>query len=186
MTVLNQTAAEIREMDSRIERVVDDVYHGRPEGGAQAPIDPRDVSAHELDTLKGRHEDKDGHWRQVMEHYGFSWFEPKQLDELIGPRKIIPSQLSPLAGEKLWDKYGRPIPNARLYWTQNHTEGQWRSDAGKRLDRCPTALRGLAFTMKDLAGSFESPEKFDQWAKQVVVRRRKQRQRRIDLKNATR
>jgi len=181
MTIRDLTPAEEKQAALRIEKVVDDVYHGRPEGGAQGPIDPRDVLAHEEDVLQHRHEDRNGYWKQVMEFYGFTWFEPKQLDEMVGPKKIIPSSLEPLAGEKLWDKYGRPVANTRLYWTQSHTEGQWRSDAGSRLDRCPMALRGLAFTMKDLASSFESPEKFDQWAKQIVVRRRKEKQRRKDL-----
>lgn len=166
-------------MDARIERVLEDVTHGRPEGGASAPVDRKDIEAYQLDVLEGAHEDRSGYWQQVMEHFGFTWFEPAQLDRLLGPKVVIPSVLAPLAGEKLWDRYGRPIPNARLYWTENHTEGQWRSDAGARLDRCPAALRGLGFTMKDLASSFESPQKFDAWARDVVRKKALARERRV-------
>lgn len=180
------TDAEIRQMDSRIERVIDDVYHGRPERSATRPVDPKDLAEHHADELQGRHLDKDGHWRQVMEFYGFTWFEPEQLDKTVGLQKVIPSTLNGLAGEKIWDRYGRPIPNSRLYWAQNHVEGQWRSDRGARLERCPSALRGLAFTMKDLVSNFATPQAFDEWAKHVVKRKARQRQERIDRHKAGR
>lgn len=155
------SAGEVQEMDSAIERVMDDVQRGRAEGHTAAPADPYDVAGHREEVLRGRDEDRDGFWKQVMEHHGFNWIEPAQLDAVVGPQRFIPSKIT-----DVHDRYGREIYNNRLYWTRNHTEGQWRPDIGKR--RPHPALAQCSFTMADLVSMFGEPKHFDAWAKLMV------------------
>lgn len=165
------SAAEVAAMDSKIERVREDVQAGRPEVGALRPVDPYDLAAYKRDVLKRRDLDVDGYWAQVMTFWGFTWLEPAELDRVVGKQQIIPSRINGLIGEKIHDQYGREIPNTNLYWTKSHELGQWRSDQGTR--RPPRELlgidgRAMAFTMEDLVGNFGSPQAFDDWAKDRV------------------
>lgn len=160
------TATEVNEMDSAIEQVLDDVHHGRPEKNAARPADPYEIAAYEADVLKGRDQDKDGHWKRVMEHYGFNWLDPEQLERTIGPERFIPSTIVGKHGEQIHDRYGREIYNNRLYWTRPHSVGQWRPDLGMRKPH--PALAKCSFTMKDLIGLFGEPAEFDAWAKEMI------------------
>lgn len=160
---------DVTEMHSRIEQVLDDVHRGRPEKNAKAPVDEYELRQHQEAALAGRDKDKNGHWRQVMEFFGFSWVEPKQLDERVGPQRYIPSNL-----DGVHDRYGRAIPNTRLYWTRDHAVGQWR-DVPDARNRPHPALRGMAFTMADLIGNYGKPEEFDKWAKAWIERWKKRR-----------
>lgn len=168
--------AEIRAMDARIERVFDDVAAGRPETGVAGEADPYDVRERKKDVLKGRDLDKEGHWKKVMEAWGFNWIPAEALNASIGPRRYIPSTLSPLAGERLHDRYGRGVANTSLYWTRPHEEGQWRSDLGaNRPPKLLTVTGPMGFTMVDLIDLFQKPEEFDRWARAEIVKRRKAR-----------
>lgn len=157
------SATEVQEMDSAIERVMDNVQSGRPEGHTAAPADPYDVAGHREEVLQGRDKDKDGYWKQVMEHHGWNWIEPEQLDRVVGPQRVIPSKLNDVT-----DRYGREIYNNRLYWTRSHAEGQWRPDIGKR--RPHPALRQYSFTMADLVANYGTPQAFAEWCG-VMVRK---------------
>ncbi len=162
------TATEVNSMDSSIEKVLDDVHHGRAEKNAARPADPYEVAKYEEDILQGRDQDKEGYWRQVMEHFGFNWLEPGQLDAAVGPERFIPSSIVGLNGEQIHDRYGREIYNNRLYWTRYHTVGQWRGDLGMRKPH--PALKQCSFTMKDLIGMYGEPGAFDHWAKGQIVK----------------
>ena len=161
------TQTEVNSMDSAIEKVLDDVHHGRAEKNAARPADPYEIAQYEADVLQGRDQDKEGYWRQVMEHHGFNWLEPADLEATIGPERFIPSTIVGKNGEQIHDRYGREIYNNRLYWTRSHTVGQWRPDIGSR--RPHPALTG-SFTMKDLVGMYGDPEAFDEWAKLMIRR----------------
>ena len=94
------TPTEVNEMDSSIERVLDDVHHGRADNHAARPADPYEIKKYEEDIVQGRDRDKEGHWRKVMEHYGFNWLEPAQLNATVGPQRFIPSTIVGLNGEQ--------------------------------------------------------------------------------------
>lgn len=155
--------AEVEEMHGRIERVMDDVHHGRAERSATAPADPYEIAQHEADVLKGRHHDESGYWRQVMEFFGFTWLEPAELDEKVGKQRYIPPSLT-AHDRNVFDRYGRDVQNSNLYWVRPHSEGQWRDVVGARRRPHP-ALRGMAFTMKDLVDMYAEPKAFDEWAR---------------------
>lgn len=162
------TATEERAQEAAIERVRDDVHHGRPERHAAMPVDDQDLREAQSDILQGKDARADI-WRQVMEHYHFVWLEPKQLDELIGPERYIPSRL-----QELRDAFGREVVNSNLYWTRPHAEGQWRYVPSANKHPHP-ALRTYAFTIKDLVGMYTNPEAFDDWAKLMIRRWKKTR-----------
>jgi hypothetical protein len=162
--------AEVRQMDRSIERVVDDVHFGRPEKNAKKAPDPYEINEHERDFLKGRDADPTGYWRQVMEYHGFVWLEPEQLNRMVGRQKYVPSTL-----DGLHDRFGRDVPNSRLYWTRPHTVGQWRYVPGSGKAPHP-ALRRCAFTMADLVALYrDSPAEFDRWAKETIEKWRRKR-----------
>lgn len=173
------TPTQMAAMDSKIEKVIDDVHSGRPERNAARPVDPYVLRNHRADILKGRQEDKDGYWKQVMEYHGWNWIEPEDLNRIIGPERYIPSQLQALAAEKLHDRIGRAIYNSSLYWTRPHELGQWRNDIGRR--RPHKALQTpMAWTMEALVGDFGEPKAFDEWAKTMIRRWQEGRQRLLD------
>lgn len=169
------TQTEVNQMDTEIEKTIADSMSGRPEVGAAAPVDEYSLAQMRADVLKGRDKDPSGHWRQVMEYWGFNWLEPHQLNEVVGPMKVIPPSIKGLAGEIIHDHLGRDVANTNLYWTRPHAEGQWRSDFGNR--RPPREFlrdrRAMAFTMADLIDMFESPQAFDEWARGRVKQTRR-------------
>ncbi|TAL42836.1 MAG: hypothetical protein EPN91_07510 [Salinibacterium sp.] len=126
-----------------VERAIERVLSGKDLERRNGPIDPYDKREAERDIVRGRDKDATA-WRSVMEYFGFRWFEPHELDRVIGPQAV-------LAGIEGADA---------LYWQRNHTEGQWRSNK-----------RRMAFTLKELAANYVTPEAFASWLEDHDLRK---------------
>lgn len=172
------TPTQLNWIDAQIERVREDELANRPESSMQSVPDAYSITEMRRDYLAGRDADKNGYWRKVMEYWGYTWLEPAQIDELIGPMSYRPRTLPDLGGNPLHDALGRPIANSRNHIPVYHSVGQWRDVPGARR-RPPLAMRGLAYEMQDLIGGFREPEIFDEWARDRVrahaLRRKRRR-----------
>ncbi len=124
------------------EKTLDRVLAGKDREPKNGPVDLKDIKEAEADIIAGRDKDPDI-WRQVMQHWGFRWLEPAELDRTIGPEQVKAS---------IEGAHGEP-----LYWTRPHTVGQWRSNKHR-----------LAFTLKDLTANFQTPETFHRWLQKRV------------------
>jgi hypothetical protein len=138
-------------MARRIDAVRRRVREDRADPSLVGPVDPYDIRQHNLDALKGAQQ-KPEIWNQVMEYHGFTWYEPSELDRLVGPMRVIPSSLKGLV-----DARGLEIRNSSLYQHQRHKVGQWRRDRPHPIP--------LAYTIEDLCALFQTPEAFDGWIK---------------------
>ena len=160
------TRAEVDAMDSRIEKV---------RGGFQPQIptpDREEFRVREKDLIGGRDVRDFADWTRVMTHWGFNWFTAEQLNQLVGPMVHVPSEIVGQAGEQIHDAFGRPIQNANLYWYEKHTEGQWRSDHGKRRPPIDLLQGGeMAFTMSDLVLGYSGPAAFDKFVRDRITKR---------------
>jgi len=129
--------------DQEIDRAIERVRAGK-DRSTGGKIDPQDRKEAEADIVAGRDRDP-SRWRAVMERFGFTWSEAQQLNATIGPQSAHAN-----------------LPGApELYWHRPHKEGQWRSAKYK-----------MAFTLRDLAANFETPERFATWIEQKDMQRR--------------
>lgn len=164
---------EVREMDARIERVMDDVAAGRPDQHHAAPMKEVDILAREEEFVAGRDRDRT-YWDKVTEYHGFYWLEPEQLNQRIGPEFYVPSEL---AG--VHDQYGRPLYNGRFHWIRPHRVGQYRSRVPGLVRKCHPSLWDMAFTVTDLLDLFQTPEAFHTWALEMKQKWEVARSRRV-------
>lgn len=156
---MKMTKREEEAMVRRIEEVRRRVAEGRPDPHHAGPVDPYDVREATADALQGQVQRNPEAWVQVMEHHGFVWYEPRELDRFVGPRRVIPSHL-----DGVLDAYGRPIDNSSLYVDMPHVDGQWRRDRPHPMP--------AAFTIADLFALFGTPEEFDTWIRGWADERR--------------
>lgn len=92
-------------------------------------------------------------WSRAMELRGFVWYTPDRLNREIGLQALTSAD--------------------GTSWTHRmHDEGQWRD-----------AQRKMAFTIKELCGSFQEPENFARWIDRWDLQQRAQR---AGIKLATR
>lgn len=115
--------------------------------------DPRDIREYDQDRIAGR-DRKPEIWVPVMERHGFRWFEPEELDRVIGMQSVVPD-VATEAG-------------VTAYWKRPNKEGMWR-----RHKSVPSeGIMALAFTLPDLISSFGTPEKFAEWIEDIQTRAR--------------
>jgi hypothetical protein len=162
------TKAQVEDCDRTIERARRAIAEGRPDR-RDAPPSSRDLAEYHQETLKGLDADKDGYWRKVMEHHGFSWVPADEMNRIYGPMVRVPRTLEPYGDERIHDALGRPVANSSYYAHQPHKEGQWRNDVPDARTRPGPWFRRqpLGFTMADLVTMYCEPRVFDEWAKQV-------------------
>lgn len=163
---VEMTRAEVDAMDRRIELV---------RGGLQPqiPIPNRaEFDARERDLVAGRDVAEFEDWTRVMTHWGFNWLTAEQVNRVVGPMVRVPQEIASLAGEQIHDALGRPVQNANLYWYEQHKEGQWRSDHGKRRPPIDLLQGGeMAFTMSDLVLGYGKPASFDKFVRDRITKR---------------
>jgi hypothetical protein len=132
--------------------------HRLREGNPNAPVDPYDVRQVREEHLRGRDRDHYDRWKQVMEHHGFVFLLPAELDQhpLVGPQKVV-------AGIGAVERHSDlQMEAGTIYRLRGHQEPQWR-----RFGRYAET-----FTPADLITLFgDSPEVFHAWLTDHTTRR---------------
>lgn len=149
------------EIGRAVQKVFDNQRAGRPSPVLNPYVDPKDLSENRADHLQGA-DRRPEIWQPVMEYHSFAWYEPTDLDRLVGPLRFTPRHLKDLT-----DSYGRPLRLEGVWAERPHSEGQWRNDLKPDHWRIPAKLK-MAFTIYDLVTLFRTPEAFDQWFRDQV------------------
>lgn len=159
--------AEVGKMDAEIERSRSAQKFGT-ERRARG-MDQQEIAEHRKDQIAGRRAGPDSPWRQVMERYGFVWYEPEQLDKLLGRQVVIPKTLEGIPDPA--SLRARDVRNLASWFHRNHKEGQWRNDLHQQIPRDAR----LAFAEVDLLGLFAGPESFAKWIEEYTMELRMKR-----------
>lgn len=159
--------SEVQKMDTEIESARSAQRFGtRP---ARRGMDAYEQEVHKRDMIAGRKAGLDSPWRQVMERFDFVWYEPSQLDKLLGKQVVIPKTLEGVPDPS--SIRARDVQNQNLWFHRPHPEAQWRNDLHRQIPK----ENQLAFTESDLLGLFTGPESFATWIEEHFLQIRMRR-----------
>lgn len=131
----------------RFERNLDRAREGKPSINPTPRLDAREIRENVAEKVAARDRRIDS-WHQVLEYFGFHFYQPKELDRIFG---MLEQEVTGIDAGETIIAY---IP---------HREGEWRR----------TRAPKKTFTTNDIVTLFETPFDFDRWMRAEILKWRR-------------